>query len=115
MYTSSIKPPPFAKCSGRQPTALLLYPDFITASTFRQRKTRSFERVLCYIDGKSVDLGGPAHVVRELAPLDAGDGIIQLVGDRADLAVVDVGNVALIAQLADRRDDRRGTGAEYFL
>ena len=36
-------------------------------------------------------------------------------GHFTDLAVVDVGNIALVAQLTDRRDNGSGAGAEYFL
>ena len=56
----------------------------------------------------------PAQLVRNLAPLNTGQGIIQLVRNLADFAVVDISDIALVAQLADRRDDRSGTGAEYL-
>ena len=36
-------------------------------------------------------------------------------GDLTDLAVIDVSDIALVAQLTNRRDDSRSTGAEYFL
>ena len=36
-------------------------------------------------------------------------------GNFTDLTIVDVSNIALVAQLANRRDNCSGTGAEYLL
>ena len=40
---------------------------------------------------------------------------LQLLSDRADLAVVDRHSLTLPIQLADRRDDRRSAGAECLV
>ena len=39
----------------------------------------------------------PAQLIRHGTPLDAGQSIVQLMGDLADLTVVDIGNVALVS------------------
>ena len=69
---------------------------------------------LFVISERSVDLYRPAQLVRQRAPLDAGQGVVQLVGDLADLAAIDVRDFVFIAQLTDRGDNRRGAGAEYL-
>src|SRR5215471_17121878 len=61
------------------------------------------------------DLDGPAVRIRRLAILDAHDRVVQPLGERADLAVVDYHPLALVGQLADGRDDGRRTGAPHFL
>lgn len=43
----------------------------------------------------------PALGVGQLAPLDAGQRVIQLLGQLADVAAADVGNLALPIQLLD--------------
>ena len=57
----------------------------------------------------------PALFVGQLAPLDAGHGVVQLLGDGADLAFGDEDLVALPVQLLDGRDHSGGAGAEDFL
>ena len=43
----------------------------------------------------------PALGIGDLAPLHPGHGVVQLLGDRADLAVADEGVLALPDQLLD--------------
>ena len=54
----------------------------------------------------------PALGIGDLAPLHTGHGVVELLGDCADLAVADVGVLALPDQLLDGGDDRSGAGAE---
>ena len=53
--------------------------------------------------------------VGQLAPLDAGQRVIQLLGQLADVAAADVGNLALPIQLLDRGDNGSRAGAKDFL
>ena len=61
------------------------------------------------------DRNDPALGVRQLAPLDAGQGVVQFLGQLADLAAADVGNLALPVQLLDRGNDRGRAGAKDLL
>ena len=45
----------------------------------------------------------PVIFIFELAPLDAGERIVEVLGQRADLALVDDKLLTLVAELADRR------------
>ena len=58
------------------------------------------------------DLDTPAPLVGELACLDAGDGVVELLAQRTDVAAIDGHDLVHIAQLAHRRDDCCGTGAK---
>ena len=60
----------------------------------------------------SVDGQSPAELVLDLAPLDAREGVVQMLGDLADLAIVYGVLLVLVAQLADGRDPGGGTGAQ---
>src|SRR6185503_15865669 len=62
-----------------------------------------------------LDLEGPAMRIRKLAVLDAHDGVVQPLGERPDAAVLDHHLVPAVGQLAHRRDDGGGAGAEHFL
>ena len=57
----------------------------------------------------------PALGVGQLAPLDAGQGVVQFLGQLADLAAADVGNLALPVQFLDRGNDRGRAGAKDLL
>src|SRR4029077_18830449 len=57
----------------------------------------------------------PAIGVRGLAVLDGHDGVVELLGERPDLAPVDHHLLALVGQLAHRRDHRGGAGAPQLL
>ena len=73
--------------------------------------------MVCGING-SVDLlhwDDPALGVGQAAPLHTGHGVVQLLGDGADLAVADVGVLALPDQFLDGGDDGGGAGAKDFL
>ena len=54
----------------------------------------------------------PALGVGQFAPLDTGQGIIQLLGQLADLAAADMGNLALPIQLLDGGNDSSRAGAK---
>ena len=60
------------------------------------------------------NLDGPALGIRQLTPLDTGQGIVQLLGQGADLAAADVGNLAFPIQLLNGADNSCGAGAEHF-
>src|SRR5699024_9564640 len=60
----------------------------------------------------SVQLHDPAEIVLQLAILDAGECIVELLGDGADLAVVDDELLAVPAQRAHRGNHGGGAGAE---
>src|SRR4026208_1235884 len=53
----------------------------------------------------------PAVRVRRLAVLDRHDRVVEALGERTDLAAVDHHPLALVGQLAHRRDDRGGAAA----
>ena len=57
----------------------------------------------------------PASGVFQLAGLDAGDGIVELLGQLADGAAIDGHDLIHIAQLAHGRDDSGGAGAPALL
>ena len=57
----------------------------------------------------------PALRVGQLAPLDAGQGVVQLLGQLTDLAAADMGDLALPVKLLDGGDDGGRAGAEDFL
>ena len=57
----------------------------------------------------------PAIGVLGTAPLNAGEGIVQVLGHRADLATGDNVVLAAIAELANGGDDGCGAGAEGLL
>ena len=59
-----------------------------------------------------LDLDHPAVGIGEQAPLDTGQGIIQLLGQLANLAVADGDGLVLPDQFLNGRDDSGGTGAE---
>ena len=61
-----------------------------------------------------LDRNDPALGVGDLAPLHPGHGVVQLLGDRADLAVADVSVLALPDQLLDGGHDSSGAGAEHL-
>src|SRR5699024_3118365 len=66
----------------------------------------------------SVDLfhrDDPALGVGQAAPLHAGHGVVQLLGDGADLAVPDVSVLALPDQFLDGGDHGGGAGAKDLL
>ena len=63
----------------------------------------------------SVHLDGPALGVGNLAPLDAGEGVIELLGQGADLALGNIGHIVLPLQFLDRRDHGSGAGAKDLL
>src|SRR5260370_19835834 len=56
--------------------------------------------------GARSDRERPAIGVRGLAVLDGHDGVVELLGERSDLAPVDHHLLALVGQLAHRRDHR---------
>ena len=58
---------------------------------------------------------GPAHVIGNLAGLHAVKGIIQFLGNGADLFVGDLVVGALVVEAADGRNDRRGAGGKDLL
>jgi hypothetical protein len=62
-----------------------------------------------------LDRNDPALGVGDLAPLHPGHGVVQLLGNRADLAVADVSVLAFPDQLLDGGDDGGGAGAEDLL
>ena len=60
------------------------------------------------------DLDSPALLIGQDTGLNAGDGVIQLLTQVTDLAAIDDHHIILVAQLADRRNNGSGTGAEAF-
>ena len=95
------------------PAGIILHPPF-SILNYCNKKTEALRLGFLLTRDNSVYLYSPAQLIRQLAPLDAGQGVVQLVGNFADLTVVDVSNIALVAQLANRRDNCSGTGAEYL-
>ena len=63
----------------------------------------------------SVNGIGPAEAILQLTPLDAGEGVVQVLGNLADLATADGVLAALVAQLADGRHHGSRTGAPSLL
>ena len=63
----------------------------------------------------SSDLHHPALGVRELAPLDAGEGVVELLGQGADALVAHVVRNALVVQLLDGDDHGGSAGGEDLL
>src|SRR3972149_5025706 len=57
-----------------------------------------------------LDLEGPAMGIGRLPVLDPHDGVVEPLGQRADLAAVDDNLLALVGKLAHRRDDGRRSG-----
>ena len=66
-------------------------------------------------DSGSADLHGPAVRIGHAAPLDAGELIVQALGDGADLVAADGDLLVALGQLADGRDHRGGAGAPGLL
>lgn len=60
----------------------------------------------------SVRPDAPAVLILDFAGLDAGDGIVELLGNGANGAIADGHDLVHIAQLADGGDDGGGAGAE---
>ena len=67
-------------------------------------------RFAFHLDGDS-----PASGIFQLAGLDAGDGVVELLAQLADGAAVDGHNLVNVAQLTDRRDDGGGAGTPALL
>ena len=63
----------------------------------------------------SSDLHHPALGIRELAPLDAGEGVVELLGQGADALVAHVVRNALVVQLLDGDDHGGGAGGKDLL
>src|SRR5688572_22783330 len=61
-----------------------------------------------------LDLERPAVRVRRPGVLDAHDGVVESLRQRPDAAVLDDHSPAPVGQLAHRRDDGGGAGAEHF-
>ena len=95
------------------PAGIILHPPF-SILNYCNKKTEALRLGFLLTRDNSVYLYSPAQLIRQLAPLDAGQGVVQLVGNFAHLTVVDMSNIALVAQLANRRDNSSSTGAEYL-
>ena len=66
-------------------------------------------------DGASGDLDDPAGWRFDVAALDAGQLVVELLGDRADFfRVVEDVQLAVVLDPADRRDDCGGTAGAGF-
>ena len=74
-----------------------------------QGKKHAVYRVLLGINGN-----GPALGVGQLAPLDASQGVIQLLGQFADLAAADMGSLALPVQFLDGGNNSSRAGTKDF-
>ena len=62
-------------------------------------RMRDCVRADCFLSRQRI---GPAERIGLLAPLDAGEGVVELLGQRADLAVGDVGDLVHPLQFLDR-------------
>ena len=82
-----------------------LLPQMVCSSPFKSRRVTGGFLVFLF------HRHDPALGIGDLAPLHTGHGVVQLLGDRADLAVADEGVLALPDQLLDRGNDSGSAGA----
>ena len=93
------------------PAGIILHLPF-SILNYCNKKTEALRLGFLLTRDNSVYLYSPAQLIRQLAPLDAGQGVVQLVGNFTDLTIVDVSNIALVAQLANRRDNCTVSGCD---
>ena len=61
------------------------------------------------------DFAGPAVRIRQAAPLNAGQVVVQLLRNLTDFKIVDDVLFALVVDFADGRDDSGGAAAKGLL